>query len=175
MSERPVLFSTDMVRAIADDRKTVTRRPETVTSPAGEFRFFMASRNGVEVIADFVRVADGLPLQIASPCDIGDVLWVREAFTKVDGKYLYKADGWSDKIKWKPSIHMPRDAARLFLKVESVDIGKINDVGDEEAQREGFGDAKAFRAYWDERYARRKLGTKNDPWAWAIRFIRTLA
>jgi hypothetical protein len=75
---------------------------------------------------------------------VGDVLWVREGFYKptadsLRGKYYYKADldnhGWG--LKWKPSIHMPKEACRIFLKIKSIRVENLQDITEEDAIAEG--------------------------------------
>lgn len=93
--------------------------------------------------------------KIFSPYHQGDILYVRETWCKVgadvdkmyfdneremwDGMYLYKADGYdlSDIGKWHPSINMPKDAARLFLRVIDVRVEKLQDITEEQAKKEG--------------------------------------
>lgn len=81
----------------------------------------------------------------------GDLLWVRESFYELihikhglSEKYYYKADlecqGW--KFKYKPSIHMPKDAARIWLMVEEIRVERVQDISDEDARSEGLNDPK---------------------------------
>jgi hypothetical protein len=81
--------------------------------------------------------------------NVGDVLWVRETWQKVHGiingeqiKYAYRADGvgWGDYeiTKWKPSIFMPREAARIFLRVTDIRIERLQDISEEDAVAEGI-------------------------------------
>lgn len=161
---KPILFNTEMVRAILDDRKTITRRvmkpqPELV----GRFWAFEDTR-----WSDTVRTVTPLPghaLNNRAPYSHGDILWVREtwrpAVLDIDTYFLgscvsnescngfnYKADmGWlfperPDKDntefrlvsptalekKWHPSIHMPRKAARIFLRVTDVRVERLQDI-----------------------------------------------
>lgn len=125
MAIKPILFNTEMVRAIQNDRKTVTRR---VIKPQ----------------PDCVR-------GIKHPYQVGDILWVREMWstmgewTGVDpsvgacDEYLYKA-GWInvDHPRWHASIHMPREAARIFLRVTNVWVERIQDITDDGVSKEGF-------------------------------------
>lgn len=102
---KPVLFNTEMVQAIQAGRKTVTRR-----LMSAEAAFACANHE---------------ELQMHVPFQAGDVLWVRESWFFSGGLYLYRADfeGIHDDLvhwNWRPSIHMPRDAARIFLRVKAV-------------------------------------------------------
>lgn len=110
MKERPILFSTPMVQAILEGRKTQTRR-------------------------------------IKYKCDVGDVLWVRETFNCLklpimeNIEYWYKADENLKRLnpddKWKPSIFMPRAAARIFLRVKAVRKEPLQNITEEDAINEG--------------------------------------
>lgn len=122
MNERPILFNTAMVRAILAGRKTQSRRPMFANRP--------------------------IP-SIACP---GDTLWVRETWAPgiEPGTYRYRADG--DLLppgeKWRPSIHMPRVACRLTLRVTRTWIERLVDISWRDVLAEGIGDT------WD----RRKIG-----------------
>jgi hypothetical protein len=159
MKERPILFTTDMVRAILDGRKTQTRR-------------------------------------LKFKCEPGDLLWVRESWNRVGeegGVYLYKADGEDQLFSWKPSIHMPRDAARLFLRVEKTWQERLQDISYEDALEEGiestvtgippydlvymlprnpnyyYTHKQAFQALWDSN-AKRGFGWDTNPLVAVIQF-----
>lgn len=122
MTIKPILFNSDMVTAIRDGRKTVTRRVvrfppgiepvgNCVGLPDGNFGW------------DFRNAALGSYLIIKPPCQIGDILYVRETWAEWTGGYVYKADGANSPCPlsfvdhWRPSIHMPKEAARIFLRV----------------------------------------------------------
>ena len=139
MNFRPILFSTPMVQAILDGRKTQTRR---VIKPQP---------------LDVVTYADQrvwYPEVIKCPYEVGDVLWVRETFTNSE-EYpfiFYKADADDVSIKWKPSIFMPKSACRLFLQVKSVRVERLQDITEEDAIAEGIERIKkdgmlSFRSY----------------------------
>lgn len=157
---RPILFSTPMVQAILDGRKTMTRR---VVKPQPECIDFYEDRN-----VWFPEVSK-------CPYEVGDVLWVRETHralvdcsTGKFAKWDYKAD-MPDEFhkqyphKWKPSIFMPKEACRIFLKVKSIKVERLQDISEEDAIAEGcskygpFGEFKGsihpnggsmrFRAY----------------------------
>ena len=150
MNEHPILFSTPMVQANMDNRKTMTRRtvgldeingnPDGWNPYIGDFfidkkgrvnqKFFNGSYS-THVICPY-----GQP---------GDLLWVREAHRKCDdGIYAYKADYTEDILNnqlnkgiWKPSLHMPKSAARIWLQVEGIRVERLNDISEEDAMAEG--------------------------------------
>jgi hypothetical protein len=70
---------------------------------------------------------------------IGDVLWVRETWFKMDGQFIYKADvKYPKSLKWKPSIFMPREACRLRLEITDIRVERLHDISEEEAIKEGI-------------------------------------
>ena len=163
---KPILFNTEMVRAILDGRKTVTRRVIKPQPPSdADIKF----ANGMEVALDekatlwnerpFRYIPQYLPYRIFT--GRADYLYVRETFFRDDctpdclGQedenecpfnrignkcYGYKTqynDG-TGKIKWNPSIHMPKEAARIFLKVTGVRVERLQDITDEDCIAEGI-------------------------------------
>lgn len=71
----------------------------------------------------------------------GDILWVRETFAPSLGGYVYKTDTHrlnGDGIKWKPGIHMPKKACRIFLQNESISLDRLGEITDEDAILEGI-------------------------------------
>lgn len=169
---KPILFNTKMVRAILDGKKTVTRRllkkyvlndaqwGYTAFTPKGYIS--CRGNNGKEYGEKFYRL----------PYQKGDILWVRETWCEENGKYFYKADGDTDK-KWHPSLHMPKDAARLYLLVTDIKPERLQDITDEQARAEGCENIDGFKAVWDStvnpRYWDKYRFAKN-PWVWAIYF-----
>jgi hypothetical protein len=145
MKEHPILFSIPMVQAIKDERKTMTRRtkglinvPEQVVTidrynRVGQFTMWDKQKRIVKQIGECPY---GKP---------GDILWVRETWidtfiphtTPVGGLY-YKADHPEEKsLRWKPSIHMPKGIARIWLKITSIKVERLNDITEEDAIKEG--------------------------------------
>ncbi len=121
MKERPIFFNGEMVRAILNGRKTQTRRLVKGTGHGeGQCPF-------------------GAP---------GDQLWVRETFIRVDDdngvkiKTYYRADKVkfvkTFKLKWTPSIHMPRAESRITLKITDVRVEKLKDISLVDAINEGL-------------------------------------
>jgi hypothetical protein len=128
--ERPILFSTPLVKAILDGKKTQTRR---VVKPNVLDRFINIIWNPSENLC-------------FSPYKVGDILWVRETWLKADDGHYYKADETSNSkelretygYKWKPSIHMPRSVARVFLKVTAIRLERLLQITEEDAIAEGI-------------------------------------
>lgn len=135
---RPILFSTPMVQAILENRKTMTRR--VVKLPNYHPSLPEKQINKLEII-DWV-LYDGNKERIGTikcPYNIGDVLWVRETFTEVPGiKFLYKANPEHQSMKWKPSIFMPKEACRIFLRIKSIRVERLQDISREESRSEGI-------------------------------------
>lgn len=148
MKEHPILFSTPMVQAILEGRKTMTRRiidpqPEAGKYPQSELdgfywksKFYLSKYDRKDIsLVDNSRF--GQP---------GDLLWVRETWidtfiphcVPVGGIY-YKADHPEDKsLRWRPSIHMPKSAARIWLQVEEIRVERLQDITEEDAIAEGI-------------------------------------
>lgn len=127
MATKPILFNTQMVRAILDGRKTCTRR---IVKPQPTAHY------GVQCIKP--------------PYQPGDILYVRETWSlRFDGeKYFYKADKNTSReekrlldyndVKWRPSIHMPKEAARIWLKVTNVRVERLQEITEAQTEEEGF-------------------------------------
>ena len=126
---------------------------------------------------------------IGAPYQVGDILYVRETFFEYLGKYYYKADekhlvlsarlGNKEFFKWHPSIHMPKEAARLFLRVTGVRVERLQDISDEDAEKEGCEDytstALGFPWVWDGTIPKKDLdryGWNANPWIWVVEFER---
>lgn len=127
-----------MVQAILENRKTMTRR--VVKLPNYHPSLPEKQINKLEII-DWV-LYDGNKERIGTikcPYNIGDVLWVRETFTEVPGiKFLYKANPEHQSMKWKPSIFMPKEACRIFLRIKSIRVERLQDISREESRSEGI-------------------------------------
>lgn len=122
---KPILFNTEMVRAILEGQKTVTRRVVKHQHLA-----VLDSRYHRE----HPEVPDRVLLEkLCQPTYSPDnILYVRETWQKVGGvvtpgKYIYLADYTGTPIRWRPSIHMPREAARIFLRVTGVRVERLQD------------------------------------------------
>lgn len=199
MKEHPILFTTEMIQAVLEGRKTMTRRiinPQPIDNTEIDGNFFDGRNRG------YVKV-DGHPNwqeQFAyefCPKKVGDLLWVRETFQTVDtfpepdcfGKYLYKSMGDTCE-KWKPSIFMPKEAARIWLKITNIRVEKLQDISEEDAIAEGVNhgeqaaksisgakcamilNAKSEYFYlWSKINGEESL--QENPWVWVIEFKKT--
>ena len=201
---KPILFNTEMVRAILEGRKTQTRRLV----------------KNIPLQEPYFEVVDGTPYACDgdgewhqavefSPIQDGDVLYVRETFCGYylpspeswpEGHmhYVYKAsnpndnrrptgpeydDGWEEQ-PWRPSIHMPKEAARLFLRVTGVRCERLQDMTQEDCANDGgfepeaikaVGIAPLFGTLWDStvrKDAIKRWGWNANPWVWVIEFER---
>lgn len=150
---RPILFSTPMVQAIDGNYKTQTRRTkglERINNSSDEYRFDgRAVSDEGWICYWFERLEKNEPTEeyvfIEPVVSIGDVFWARETFNlhsdleECGPEYWYKADECSyPGIKWKPSLFMPKEACRFFLKITDIRIERLNDISSSDAQQEGI-------------------------------------
>lgn len=191
MKQKPILFNNTMVRRILSGDKTETRR---VMKP-GTLNVLNSSYHREHPEVPEKQLIEKLR---APPCDPGDVLWVRETWSMTpDGlEYLFLADADGNAVKdrrgnwhvpkWRPSIHMPYEAARIFLRVEAVRAERLQEIDAEGIRREGLTTGAAFAGdleigrqefalIWNGTVKRPELTAKGwdaDPWVWVIRFER---
>lgn len=195
MKEYPIIFSSEMVKAILEDRKSVTRR---VVKPQPDENGVSYMKNAPLDWESIFRepwspwkwdTEEGESISKNCPYgEPGDVLWVRETwFNDADfGEppiYIFKAGNENyprGSSPWKPSIHMPRTAARIFLKVTDVRVERIQDITKDDIKAEGIqlgADNGAWNG-WHDRF--QSLWEKingpgswhNNPWVWVIEFER---
>lgn len=144
MKERPILFSTEMVRAILDGRKSQTRR---IIKPQPEI--IKKVPYYIELEQHWGKLSftysDGESRLVNPKYDIGDVLWVRETWSPIefeDGTHFrYKASFVENNClnpKWRPSIFMPKEASRIKLKVTNIRVERLQDITEEDAVAEGI-------------------------------------
>lgn len=129
----PILFNMEMVRAILDGRKSCTRR---IIKPQPQ-GYFEVSEEPL-----YIYDTDGKQGKITPPYQPGDILYVRETWKQAPNGYYYYED-WqrnniADVTKWKPSIHMPKEAARIWLKVTDVRVERLQEITEVQAQAEGI-------------------------------------
>jgi hypothetical protein len=190
MAIKPILFNTEMVRAILDGRKDATRRIVKGFIPDDAVWGYTAftPKGYISCRGTF---ADGYGEKFFKlPCESGDILYVRETWKKAPNGYYYYED-WqrndiADVTKWKPSIHMPKEAARIWLKVTDVRVERLQEITSEQICREGVeveyphvlnGEEKryAFSRLWDSTIKKSDLdryGWNANPWVWVIKFER---
>ena len=194
MNIKPILFNADMVRAILDGRKKVTRR---VVKPQPEAIYVHGKQRDIinrDEIAFKVMNQGGKDCYMIPPYQPGDILYVRETWQCInpysDKEYVYKAscdaDFASDIGKWLPSIHMPKEAARIWLKVIDVRVERLQDITTKQVLAEGTkveepfelnGEEKlyAFSQLWDSTIKKADIDRycwESDPWVWVIEFER---
>lgn len=200
MRELPILFNTEMVRAILDNRKTCTRR--VIKDVVKENQEINKNSKGKFELYD-ITPRCGIPKGkiYKPPYQPGDILYVRETWTdhyvpneigKPELQYCYKADGVDIKAeclpgennRWYPSIHMPKEAARIWLKVTDVRVERLQDITEIQAQAEGCnsglltGPCNArgqFENLWNRTIKKSDIDTygwKANPWVWVIEFER---
>lgn len=194
MPIKPILFNTEMVRAILDGRKTCTRRicKDANECTVPDMEFYNADRR-TYAVHNFVDKEHTEQLSTAErtcPICTGDILYVRETWKKAPNGYYYYED-WlrndiADVTKWKPSIHMPKEAARIWLKVTDVRVERLHDITSEQIGREGVeveyphvlnGEEKryAFSTLWNNTIKKSDIdryGWNASPWVWVIEFER---
>mgnify|MGYP004652363971 CR=1 FL=1 len=149
MAIKPILFNTEMVQANLDGRKTCTRRKIPIdivnNCDVETDGTLLAYENCYGDFIDPVRLCRYQP---------GDILYVRETWHKGLERYIYRADysdtekfyrgGKEIEMKWRPSIHMPKEAARIWLKVTDVRVERLQDVTEDGAKAEGAIDNRGF-------------------------------
>lgn len=217
--EKPILFNTEMVQAILEGRKTCTRRilaeKELLDEKWGLDRE-PYSKNGKWYFDKQTRVDDSVTEELKPRYKVGDILYVRETWCDTtkdlkddsdlevgECRYIFKVDDNGhrqpiveiDVKRWRPSIHMPKEAARIFLEVIDVRAERLQDITEEQAINEGIrkytkdgelykyaasegqykwsymprNPIEPFKKLWDSCYNWPKCWRYN-PWVWVIEF-----
>lgn len=225
MKIHPTLFSTPMVQAIYEGRKTITRRTkglEEINNNSSDWQFEWADfslkkpwRFTQKSSLNEVSLKERSFYQAEAKCpygQIGDILWVRETFCLTQpnnpeiyyfgyktGGYSYEPASekysWSSPDEWKPSIHMPKEACRIFLKITDIKVERIQEISEEDAKAEGvepefdayhqFTFYKTYTLPKHNGYHTAKLSFESlwksingpdswnsNPWVWVISFER---
>jgi hypothetical protein len=201
MKEKPIIFSTPMVRAILEGRKTMTRRVITRIKGKGPVTEFGKSNTlGYQWHFRDKHLRWHDVNSITPPYQTGDILWGRETFTRAsDGEYIYRADPVFDGCTkgdfawpWTTPIFMPHEAARIFLEVKAVRIEQIHDISEGDARMEATNGGclncgcpepcgcdhpepdcrDTFIRLWDKLNAKRDFAWEKNPWVWVIEFRR---
>lgn len=143
MTEKPIIFSAPMVRAILAERKSMTRR---VVKPQPEYRESKSLLGHYATWAKGWNIDDPIGLKaFVDGCPYGgpgDRLWVKETFMGTKDCLSYRATDPRQVIefgfdKWKPSIFMPRWASRITLEIVSVRVERVQEITEEDAEKEG--------------------------------------
>ncbi len=226
---KPILFNTEMVKAILDGRKTTTRR---LVKPAKPFRnndyhqgdgLWIDGYNKDDEPNGHVKdysvsccwITKKMYIERFAPYKIGDILYVRETWNWLPcyecgqdmedgscgtsesrynhkkrecGCYQFRADYNDTETKWHPSIHMPKEAARIFLKVTGVRMERLQEISESDIYREGIvisADDCAgkfdfvsemyflFQNLWNSTIKKSEFenyGWEANPWVWVIEF-----
>lgn len=216
MAIKPILFNTEMVRAILNGEKTVMRKPIKPKSrkASGFYVTYRKSDGAFMGVYDY----DENEWMFNSPqkplYEVGDLLWVKERYCigticcgeEPDGRdalyveqqgdtpeyyipyeYCIRNDIGIEGVKWKPCIHMPKEAASIWLRVTDVRVERLQDITLEQCVAEGIGFEKEqldvmdehwdipFAAAWNSTIKKSDLdryGWAANPWAWVIAFER---
>ena len=196
MAIKPILFNTEMVRAILDGRKTCTRRL-VKPQPKSKLCYTFAgsdsdtwgypNRTAHEIWGEEFKLPNDITEEELSkrwnpPYHTDDIRGHTIYYYKADGELRPK--GWRG--TWHPSIHMPKEAARIWLKVTDVRVERLQEITSEQICREGVeveyphvlnGEEKryAFSRLWDSTIKKSDLdryGWNASPWVWVIEFER---
>lgn len=209
MSDKGIIFSAPMVRALLDGRKTQTRR--LIKSVIGtDFHRHHGDRHffGFNEARENGQCGIQLPCLPYAP---GDRLYVREAHAIVGnvdpGWVLYRANGYESEcarhgfdapppeseVRWRPSIHMPRWASRMWLEVTDVRVQRVQEISEDDSNAEGllhfhtfghensayavepegevFTSAKhCFAALWNSLHTKPGETWTDNPWIVALTF-----
>lgn len=195
---KPILFNTQMVKAILEGRKTVTRR---VIKPQPYSQVFTKA---VGLSGFFVTQGGSLYIPQYQP---GDILYVRETWqffpcidcvksmcdttpqtyedsdSVTEGCWIYRADYTESdqkRVCWHPSIHMPKEAARIFLRVKDVRAEPLKNIKYFDGLAEGIpyrqmedDIIRDFAELWDSTIKpadHASYGWEANPWVWVIEF-----
>lgn len=210
---KPILFNTSMVQAILDGRKTVTRRimkPQPTEYQIYKLGYCIdGDRRDIGKYGFGECECGGHILYVMPPYKAGDILYVRETWrlSNPHGDYQngtrqagmeYKADRhvkgipipreWERYLgnKWHPSIHMPKEAARIFLKVTEIKAERLRDMAIDDMLREGIDRTgiitntgpieyrviNRFEELWNSTIKKREYAFASSPWVWVIEFER---
>nr|DAS30537.1 MAG TPA: ASCH domain protein [Caudoviricetes sp.] len=157
MAIKAILFDTEMVRAILEGRKSCTRRivkpqqligmlPDKCKNGAPE-KFLKEKKLMFKPYCDMTDI-ELINTAYKAPYQPGDILYVRETWKKAPNGYYYYED-WqrndiADVTKWKPSVRMPKEAARIWLKVTNVRVERLQEMNPVDVIKEG-----AYPDCWD--------------------------
>lgn len=198
----PILFNTEMVRAILDGRKSCTRRLVKPQLPQNVNEIHEVDTIGYLMFKTDDRLLDGWRNR-KSPYQVGDILYVRETWARLfinraagykSERYVYKAsdkypfgEKYIVKFKWRPSIHMPKKAARIWLKVTDIKVSRLREMNTNDFLNEGIcllpqtfsnaismvcAHAEKFKSLWNSTVKEDWKKWDANPWVWVIGFKR---
>ncbi len=200
---RPILFNTEMVTAILEDRKTATRRlvkpqPEKDMKYKHDILVMGGAKKDHGKFGFATREWGGRIMYARPPALVGDILYVRETWSEWTDGYVYKAwtspfpqpGRYSDKMMiWHPSIHMPKEAARIWLKVTEVRVERLQEINGQDVLKEGINShvhpeanyfdgnqREMFEELWNSTIKKSELNLyvwEANPWVWVIEFEKT--
>ena len=196
MKERPILFNTEMVRAILDGRKTQTRR--VIKGDHNYVRWNPVVLNGYGGWTD----DHGRPVKCPYG-KVGDRLWVQEKFAVgeivgaegsewylsqckdensiIPYQYCIENEIGIEDVIWKPSSQMKKEDSRITLEIENIRVERVQEITWEDAREEGiqpkgigsdYEDIKAFEKLWNSINESCGYGWNENPWVWVVEFKR---
>lgn len=215
MKIKPILLNTEMVRAILDGRKSCTRRI-VKPQPQGKLCYRLAgsdygtwgypSKTAREIWGEAYKLPDNITKDELNkrwnpPYHTDDILYVRETWgypiaLNSDKQYVFRADevaesGFkNDSHIWHPSIHMPKEAARIWLQVTGVRVERLQQITEVGIRKEGIEVNPnecagkfdfiselflLFQKLWDSTIKKSdpdRSGWDANPWVWVIEFER---
>lgn len=178
MEERPIIYNTEMVKAVLDGRKIVTRRPvKRVQIDDYDKNDKSYGPWTEDQYGDYHKTSIFCPFG-----KISDRLYVRETWQEVIAFYgesldtLYAADYNENEYQslkpWKPSIYMPKRCARIWLEITDVRVERVQEINNEDCMKEGIkiqqstSRLSVFVDLWDSIYK----NWSSNPWVWVIEF-----
>jgi len=183
MNSKPILFKPELAKSINLGIKTQTRRivkPQPMVQGRSDNRVEVYKRGDKWEVKDLLS-SDGFSILDSFECPygkVGDTLWVRETWCYVlkdhahdllegwrdHNQYVLKSmvhDDWMEYAKekygykWKPSIHMPKIASRILLRIKDIRVERVNSISKVDSMSEGIEVAKnidtgdlGFKNYW---------------------------
>ena len=186
MKETGLMFKAPLVRDILEGRKTQTRR---IVKPVRHPDLGNVYSPGALVREHEPQHVINRACPYGQP---GDRIYVRETFSqhpewgqlafRADGEEFEDADGWLWEPKWMPSIHMPKDLARIWLEITGVRLERIQDISEADALAEGarfelasidsvrIGATASFLSGFRNIWESTGGDWDANPWVWAIDF-----
>ncbi len=204
MKVSPIIFSTPMVQAILDGSKKQTRISIIDIDP--QSKKYPGSFFNNTATFDFIEPSEfdkpnnkKLVSLVVCPYGFkGDLLWVRETWAMHHGQIIYKASyTGSDKIRWKPSIHLKKEDSRIWLRVINVKVERLNRISKHDAIQQGVkvmfknghgskyykhygfdlggtnNPIKSFQSLWTHLHGEGSY--EKNPWVFVVKFQRALA